>query len=147
MCIRDRALAEGLLPSLLTPLGPLTGGLPLAGIPVRDRLSELSFEFPLGTSASTTTLADVATLLRTWLPADDPLAAYPDELTQPALTGQVLRGFLTGSIDSVLRVNSPGGPRFVVVDYKTNRLGPEAVSYTHLDVYKRQGVLMGCRRV
>ena len=118
---KRQALAEGLLPSLLTPLGPLTGGLPLAGIPVRDRLSELSFEFPLGTSASTTTLADVATLLRTWLPADDPLAAYPDELTQPALTGQVLRGFLTGSIDSVLRVNSPG-----------------AVSYTHLDVYKRQ---------
>lgn len=129
--VAPQALAEGLLPSLLTPLGPLTGGLPLAGIPVRDRLSELSFEFPLGTSASTTTLADVATLLRTWLPADDPLAAYPDELTQPALTGQVLRGFLTGSIDSVLRVNSPGGPRFVVVDYKTNRLGPEELTLDH----------------
>ena len=37
----------------------------------------------------------------------------------------MLRGFLTGSIDSVLRV--PGDrPRFVVVDYKTNRLGGSA---------------------
>ena len=32
-----------------------------------------------------------------------------------------LRGYLTGSIDAVLRVGSPA--RYVVVDYKTNRLG------------------------
>ncbi|QCB93081.1 UvrD-helicase domain-containing protein [Cellulomonas shaoxiangyii] len=35
-----------------------------------------------------------------------------------------LRGYLTGSIDAVLRVPGPDGPRFVVVDYKTNRLAP-----------------------
>ena len=119
------ALADGLLPSLVTPLGRLTDGRSLAELPITDRLSELDFEFPLGQAATTTTLAEVAALLRRWLPADDPLAGYPDDLDQPGLAGQVLRGFLTGSIDSVLRV--PGDrPRFVVVDYKTNRLGGSA---------------------
>ena len=69
------------------------------------------------------TLAAVAALLRRHLPADDPLAAYPDALEHQAhgLGDQVLRGYLTGSIDGVLR--GPDG-RFVVVDYKTNWLGP-----------------------
>lgn len=116
-------LSEALLPSLVTPLGRLTGGRTLADLPVTDRLSELDFEYPLGTARSTTTLAEVAALLRRWLPADDLLAGYPDELERPGLADQVLRGFLTGSIDSVLRVPGPDGPRFVVVDYKTNRLG------------------------
>lgn len=118
------ALAEGMLPSLLTPLGGLTSGLSLSQIPVGDRLSELDFEFPLGSATSATTLDDVADLLRRWLPGDDLLAGYPDELSHPGLAAQVLRGFLTGSIDSVLRVHGPAGPRFVVVDYKTNRLSP-----------------------
>ncbi|MEN0069808.1 MAG: UvrD-helicase domain-containing protein, partial [Propionicimonas sp.] len=121
------ALVDGLLPSLLTPLGRLTGGLPLCRLPIGDRLSELEFEFPLGHSRSSTTLADVSRLLERGLPDGDPLAGYPAELRQPGLGEQVLRGFLTGSIDSVLRVHGPDGPRFVVVDYKTNRLsaGPD----------------------
>jgi exodeoxyribonuclease V beta subunit len=127
------ALAQAMLPSLVTPLGRLTDGLPLAGIPVADRLSELTFEFALGNSRSRTTLAGVADLLARWLPADDPLAAYPAELAHPQLAGQVLRGFLTGSIDSVLRIHASGGPRFVVVDYKTNRLGPAELTLDHYD--------------
>lgn len=122
--VTPHALSQALLPSLLTPLGQLTDGRALADIPVTDRLSELDFEFPLGTAASTTRLADVAALLRDWLKPDDRLARYPDALAQPGLSDQVLRGFLTGSIDSVLRIPSQTGPRFVVVDYKTNRLGP-----------------------
>nr|WP_300143201.1 UvrD-helicase domain-containing protein [Propionicimonas sp.] len=125
------ALATAMLPSLLTPLGPLSGGRPLAGIPTADRLSELTFEFALGTATSRTTLGDVASLLGRWLPADDPLAGYPDELAHPLLGEQVLRGFLTGSIDSVLRVAGPAGPRFVVVDYKTNRLGVGDLALEH----------------
>lgn len=127
------ALCEAMLPSLLTPLGPLTGGLPLAAIPTADRLSELTFEFALGHAGSRTTLGDVAALLERWLPADDPLADYPRELAHPVLGSQVLRGFLTGSIDSVLRVPGPDGPRFVVVDYKTNRLGPAELTLGHYD--------------
>ena len=131
--VTPEALGAAMLPSLLTPLGPLTDGLPLAGIPVADRLSELNFEFALGNASSRTTLAAVADVLGQWLPADDPLAAYPAELAQPQLAGQALRGFLTGSIDSVLRIHRADGPRFVVVDYKTNRLGPAELTLDHYD--------------
>ena len=131
--VTPAALSEAMLPGLLTPLGALTRGLPLAAIPIADRLSELTFEFALGHAASRTTLGDVASLLERWLPADDPLVGYPKELAHPLLGGQVLRGFLTGSIDSVLRVPGPDGARFVVIDYKTNRLGPAELTLGHYD--------------
>jgi exodeoxyribonuclease V beta subunit len=131
--VDPQALADGLRPSLLTPLGPLTDGAALAEVAIVDRLSELDFEFALGGDTSTTTLAQVAALLRRWLPADDPLVDYPDDLGVEPLAGQVLRGFLTGSIDSVLRIHGTQGPRFVVVDYKTNRLGPAELRLDHYD--------------
>jgi exodeoxyribonuclease V beta subunit len=58
-----------------------------------------------------------------WLPPHDPLAGYPEHLARLD-SGEVLRGYLTGSIDLVLRLTAPPGssPRYVVVDYKTNRL-------------------------
>src|SRR3546814_19914569 len=51
------------------------------------------------------------------------MRAYANRLADPALGGQTLRGYLSGSIDVVLRIPGADGPRFVVVDYKTNRLG------------------------
>src|SRR6478752_3506260 len=36
------------------------------------------------------------------------------------MSGQLLRGYLTGSLDAVFRLP---GPRYVVADYKTNWLG------------------------
>jgi exodeoxyribonuclease V beta subunit len=69
-------------------------------------------------------VADLAAVLRDHLAPDDPLASYPEALADPALGGQTLRGFLTGSIDAVLRVHdAEEGPRYLVVDYKTNWLG------------------------
>ena len=68
----------------------------------------------------TLTLGAVADLLGRHLPADDPLADYPDRLAAPELADTPLRGYLTGSLDAVLRLP---GPRYLVVDYKTNRLG------------------------
>ncbi|HAM45195.1 MAG TPA: AAA family ATPase, partial [Propionibacteriaceae bacterium] len=121
----------------------LTDDRTLADFEVGDRLSELDFEFPLGTDTSRNTVGDVAAVLRRWLPADDPLADYPDDLESPALSNQVLRGFLTGSIDSVLRVPGPDGPRFVVVDYKTNRLGPADLRLNH---YRRPAMTAEMRR-
>lgn len=132
--LSPQSLAEALRPSLLTPLGELTQGRALADFAIKDRLSELDFELPLGTADSQTTLADVAELLRRWLPAEDPLVDYPDDLDSQLLAGQMLRGFLTGSIDSVLRVSGPDGPRFVVVDYKTNRLGPAELLLEHYNI-------------
>lgn len=121
--------ASALLPSLHTPLGPLAGGLSLAAIAPRDRLAELDFELPLaggdtGPSPHARTVRDVASLLRAHLPPDDPFAPYADRLDD--LSTARLRGYLTGSIDAVLRVPAdvPGGHRYLVVDYKTNRLGP-----------------------
>ncbi|MBA3021446.1 UvrD-helicase domain-containing protein [Propionicimonas sp.] len=129
--VAPQALAEALRPSLLTPLGPLTDGLSLADFDITDRLSELDFELPLGHAGSTTTLGEVATLLRRRLPTGDPLIDYPDDLAAEPLASQLLRGFLTGSIDSVLRVSGEAGPRFVVLDYKTNRLGPTDLRLGH----------------
>jgi exodeoxyribonuclease V beta subunit len=118
-------LAAGLRPVLATPLGDL--GLPLAAIAATDRLAELDFELPLAggdQAVPHATLADVVDLLRTY--DLGPLAGYPDLLA--ALAPQALRGFLTGSIDAVLRLP---GPVFAVVDYKTNRLGAEPLTTWH----------------
>lgn len=126
-------LATAILPLNLTPLGPVAEGLTLAQIPLRDRLRELDFEIPLaggdtrGPGSSDVRLRDLAPLLRAHLPADDPMMSYADRLEAPPLGEQSLRGYLTGSVDVVLRL--PNG-RFVVVDYKTNFLGVEAMDYT-----------------
>ncbi len=123
------ALTDGLLPAFLTPLGRLVDDRTLADVPRRDRLAELTFELPLAggdrPSAGELRLGDLAPLLRRHLPADGPLGTYADRLTAPVLADQPLRGYLTGSIDAVLRVaGSDGVPRYLVVDYKTNWLGP-----------------------
>ncbi|MBT0995579.1 UvrD-helicase domain-containing protein [Cellulomonas sp. DKR-3] len=123
-------LARALLPALRTPLGRLAGDRSLVEVAPADRLPELEFELPLagGDAADRTagTLRDVAALLRTHLPTEDPFAHYASRLDDPALSTSALRGYLTGSIDAVLRVPSPDVPGQVthlVVDYKTNRLG------------------------
>jgi exodeoxyribonuclease V beta subunit len=122
------ALTSAVVTALRTPLGPLTGGLALSAVAPVDRLTELDFELPLGGGDApyrhSATLGAVAGLLRRHLPPEDPLAGYPDALAAPTLRGELLRGYLTGSIDAVLRLRDPAGPpRYLVVDYKTNRLG------------------------
>ena len=119
-------LAQALVPVLRSPLGPAAGGRSLADIDRRDRLTELDFELPLaggdGPGGRTTdlTLGDVAPVLRRHLPSGDPFAGYADRLAGPAFAGLPLRGYLTGSLDAVLRLP---GPRYLVADYKTNWLG------------------------
>ena len=119
------ALAAALRPVVLTPLGPVAGGRRLVDVARADRLAELEFELPLGggdrAAAGGAALGDLAPVVRAHLAAADPLAGYADVLGSPALADQPLRGYLTGSIDAVLRL--PGG-RHVIVDYKTNWLGP-----------------------
>ncbi|MFI5776412.1 UvrD-helicase domain-containing protein [Nocardia sp. NPDC051570] len=124
--IDPQALATALLAVLRTPIG--VGAL--ADISSRDRLNELDFELPLAgreeAGGRRITLRRIAALLRAHLPADDPFAGYADHLD--ALDDLPLRGYLTGSIDAVLRVD---GPRFVVVDYKTNRLSAGDLTVAH----------------
>jgi exodeoxyribonuclease V beta subunit len=116
------AVVAGLRAAIETPLGPLVDGARLRDVERADRLDELEFELPLAGGDEPTgefTLAAVAAVLRQHLPAGDPLAGYAERLEDPALRDD-LRGYLTGSLDLVVRFP---GERFAVVDYKTNWLG------------------------
>jgi exodeoxyribonuclease V beta subunit len=124
------AIGAALVPAHHTPLGPLAPDMTLRDIGLPDRLRELDFEIPLtggdltGPVAAEVTLTEVAELLSDWLPADDPLRDYAEQLRGPGLGAAKLRGYLSGSIDAVLRIPDPMvGHRYLVVDYKTNRLG------------------------
>ena len=107
------ALARALVGVLTTPLG--FGSL--WDVKPKDRLAEMDFELPLSAAAGGFGLDAVGDLLAAHLPADDPLAPYADLVR--SVSSDRFSGYLTGSIDSILRL--PDG-RFVVVDYKTNRL-------------------------
>ena len=122
----EDVVVHGLRAALETPLGPLVGDLRLADVPRGDRVDELWFELPLDGGdvprhRTSPRLDAVAAVLRAHLAPDDPFGGYPDVLEAADLQGD-LRGYLTGSIDAVLRVPGDRGPRFVVVDHKTNRL-------------------------
>lgn len=119
-------LAQALVAVCDTPLGPLADGATLRSIGRSDRLCELDFELPLGGGdlrgpVTRARLGDLAPLLRQHLREGDAVRSWAAVLeTQPALAEQDLRGYLTGSVDVVLRT----GGRYLVVDYKTNWLGP-----------------------
>ncbi|HWH27433.1 MAG TPA: UvrD-helicase domain-containing protein [Mycobacteriales bacterium] len=123
-------LAEALLPSVSTPLGPLADGVRFRDIAARDRLPELAFELPLAggdVPVADVLLGQVADLLDQHLPAGDRMSRYAGMLRSPALAAQHLRGYLAGSLDVVVRLT---GPRYVVVDHKTNRLADRDVPLT-----------------
>jgi exodeoxyribonuclease V beta subunit len=130
-------IAEALVPMQHTSLGPLADGRRLIDLGLGDRLRELDFEFPLNggqvAGPAEVPLSAMAGVLRRHLPADDPMRAYAERLESPSLGGQLLRGYLSGSIDVVLRVGDGPGLRYVVVDYKTNRLGTPGEALTALD--------------
>ncbi len=116
------AVVDGLSAAIETPLGPAVDGIALRDIGRGDRLDEMSFELPLlggDTPRGELDVADVAAVLTALLPAGDPMATYAERLADPAVNAP-LRGYLTGSLDLVFRLP---GERFVIVDYKTNRLG------------------------
>ena len=72
----------------------------------------------------------LAAVLDHHLAADDPVRPYAHRLREPGLGDQVLRGYLSGSIDVVLRAP---GPRYLVVDWKTNWLGEGEAALTAAD--------------
>lgn len=138
--VETAELAAALVPMHDTPLGPLAPGLTLRQIGLRDRLCELDFEFPMAggdlRGGRFARLSDVGELLREYLPADDPLAVYAERLSTGILGVQPLRGYLSGSVDAVLRV----GEKFVIVDYKTNWLGTGDGTLTAADYGRRRMV-------
>jgi exodeoxyribonuclease V beta subunit len=120
-------LVDALLAVYRTPLGPLADDLTLETLLASKQLRELDFEIPLagGDHPSARAVEEVrlgrlADLLEEHLPPDDPMRAFADRLRTPALAGQPLRGYLSGSIDLTLRLSDG---RCLVLDYKTNWLG------------------------
>ena len=128
-----RAAAAGLASALATPLGGALEGLALTSVRRPDRLDELAFELPLAGGdepVGAVGLTAIATLLDRQLPAGDPLAGYGERLRDPTL-GMALRGYLTGTIDLVLRVwDADGHARYAVIDYKTNWLAAPGENLT-----------------
>ncbi len=128
-------IAAALVPMHLTSLGPLADDTRLVDIGLAERLCELDFEFPMaggeGAGQVRIPLSAVAGVLRRHLDPVDPMRAYAERLENPSLGQQLLRGYLSGSIDVVLRVGEE--PRYLVVDYKTNRLGTPDEPLTALD--------------
>ncbi len=123
--IDTEQVTAGLIAALHTPLGPLFNQLSLCHFSLKNRLSELNFDFPINAGATaaahnmpTRAIADI--LLRT-LPLTDPVRPYA-ELLAAETNGIEISGWMNGSIDAVFRVPHNGAHKYLVVDYKTNRL-------------------------
>jgi exodeoxyribonuclease V beta subunit len=105
--------------ALDTDLGEVAGHRQLADIPAAHRLAEMSFSLRLGTNggADTTAMLDV---IRRWLSDDPWFRTWCATVSVEQAT--TLLGSLNGSLDAVLSWEEAGEPRFLVVDYKSNRL-------------------------
>ena len=117
-----RLVVAGLAAAVETPLGPVVGDLRLRDVGRVDRVDELGFELPLcggDAPAGGLAVSSIGSLLSEHLPAGDPFLGYVPRLSEPVLQSD-LRGYLSGSLDLVLRTP---GRRYAVVDYKTNWLG------------------------
>lgn len=117
-------LVDGLVAVIETPLGPSFAGRPLRSLTPRDRLAELSFELHLGEAGPAATDRDLGRLVLDHLPDHDPFRLWAAGVADGAFDVD-LAGHLNGSIDLVARVADPDrAPRYVIADYKTNRLHP-----------------------
>ena len=115
-------LVDGLATAVRTPLGPLFDGARLDQIARSDRLDEMSFEILLGDGPRRATDREIGALILAHLGPEDQLRGWAQDVAD-GLFGVDLAGHLTGSIDALIRVTpAVGSPRFVVVDYKSNRL-------------------------
>jgi exodeoxyribonuclease V beta subunit len=135
---------------LSTPQVALPPGFSLQTLRSTDRLDELAFDLRLGAGTrfsrdAHVALADDGTVSLDALFAA--LRACPDVLPAPWVrsfeqrlrSGRFARGLvgiLRGAIDLVLRIEGPRGARYIVADYKTNRLPGDSLAS-----YARSGLL------
>ncbi len=137
--IDPEELTNGLLAAIETPLGSLLDDRPMRSFEASDVLDEMNFELPLApevTPEHRPTGADIGKLAVKHLASDDPLQPWAHDLADGGIRVD-LAGHLTGAIDGIFRVRDEGRPdRFVVVDYKTNRLGTYGTSL-RLSDYER----------
>jgi len=114
-------LARGISEVLHSPTGRCFGGRPLRELKTVDRLNELDFRLPLATGGAAATQRAIGAVMLDHLPDADPFRAFAEEL-RAASRPVDLVGYLIGSLDLVARVPRDGVDRFVISDYKTNRL-------------------------
>jgi exodeoxyribonuclease V beta subunit len=112
-------IADGLLTALSTPLTPVTDTR-LVDVRRADRLDEMAFDLRLSGGGGRVAIADVCRTIPEADP-DDPFAGYFADLADRT-TAVEAGGHLVGFIDLVLRIPGEDGPRFLVVDHKSNRL-------------------------
>ena len=113
------ALAEALAAALATPLDPVLPGRSLGDVPAGDRLAELRFDLALGDTRRPIDLERLGARVGEAL-GDDPLAPSLRDLGRRFGRSRVA-GWLTGSIDLLVRVAGDGGTvRHVVIDHKTD---------------------------
>ena len=136
--VEAEILVTGLRAAIETPLGPLFKGRRLRDLARSERLGELSFELRLGGKGRFATVRDIGALVGGHLSKDDPLGPWAQSLAA-GLFEVELAGHLTGSIDMVVRVRDAAepdaAPRFVVVDYKTNKLAEPGRGAQSLDYH------------
>jgi exodeoxyribonuclease V beta subunit len=118
LALDEAAITAGLVAVIGTPLGDLFGGRSLGDLGTADRLAELTFDLTF--DGARVSAADIGEVLTDTLAPNDRLHAYGRQLAE-ALTPIELAGWLTGSIDAVFRTGGTE-PRYVIVDYKSNRL-------------------------
>ncbi len=112
-------IADGLLGALATPLTPVAG-IRLADVGCVDRLDELAFDLRLSGGTDPISLAEVCRTVPD-SDDDDPYASYFSDLADRTVDVEI-NGHLVGFIDLILRIPGDRGSRFLVVDYKSNRL-------------------------
>ncbi len=112
----------GLAEALRAPLGPLWNGRRLADLGPEDRLNECTFDLRLDAPVTRpVTPTGISELVLEHLEPDDPYRDWAERLAGGRYRVD-LAGHLTGSIDLVARIREGDGDRFVISDYKTNRL-------------------------
>lgn len=119
---RER-LTKALVANLSVPLGSAFEGASLASLGRQNRLSEMQFDFPLPDTKAIP-VAKILSLLSTHGNVNPGALAHFERLTDSVHASKVIAGFMNGSIDAVFRI-SRATPRFIVCDYKTNRLHNE----------------------
>ena len=119
--ISVESVVSGLAAAVRTPLGPLFEDRALRDFAPRDRLAEMTFDLPIASATGTFTAGTIGEILLAHLPRTDPVRPFAAGMAGEFADFDI-GGWMNGSIDGVFRVPFAGDHRYVIVDYKTNRL-------------------------
>jgi exodeoxyribonuclease V beta subunit len=122
---RLEVVVDSLRRSMARPLGTLLDGLTLDSLAgARRTATEVRYTLPLGGDVRDR-LSRLCALAAS-VDADGPFADFFVEAARAAPGAELAVGHLTGSLDLVVDAGTDPTHRFVVVDYKTNRLSRAA---------------------